>query len=556
VTVHAPLLQCRSFVFIVLLFCIAHVSFGQNTYNARFRLASLDTATSEVCYDLQLSNNGLESWRLFGFNINLFFDASLAQFLDFEVVSNSHVSESPPISRVLPRGTIPNSGLAYDSIGYLRVNVSERIQGEGELIDTTGEWISILQLCFNLTIDDITDPNTCFFINFDTPEILDAGIVPIDVVQESDPIEFAINLIPDMRIDLVPDGTFNSCFILDEDTADLCSDGIDNDEDGLMDCMDTSCGPGDLTIIQTAIECFNPLGSITISGGNDGLSYSIDGGANFVDTNVFVDLSPSIYDIIVMKNGITSCAFSNPVILQAPMCNEAEDEDCSDGLDNDGDGFIDCEDDSCLPRLDSVLVSLPINCPTLDDASIEIFSVFPNIEYSIDDGNTFGPDPIFMDLSQDTFRIIIRNINTLCLVEYDQNPIIIVPDTICVVPDENCGDGIDNDFDGLLDCLDEDCFGRTQCIDIPSFYIPNIIAINSATNNTLTIQSEEPINLRFINIYDRWGNQVYTESRSTEEVRWDGNFRGIVRTGVYIYHIQLDVDGTVIDRSGDITVVN
>jgi len=125
-----------------------------------------------------------------------------------------------------------------------------------------------------------------------------------------------------------------------------------------------------------------------------------------------------------------------------------------------------------------------------------------------------------------------------------------------VVPDENCGDGIDNDFDGLLDCLDEDCFGRTQCIDIPSFYIPNIIAINSATNNTLTIQSEEPINLRFINIYDRWGNQVYTESRSTEEVRWDGNFRGIVRTGVYIYHIQLDVDGTVIDRSGDITVVN
>lgn len=538
----------------MLLICCAHVSHGQNTYNSRFRIASLDTTTAEVCYNLQLSNTGPASWRLFGFNINIFYDASLGEYSSFDVVSNNHVSDSPPVSQVLPIGTIPNSGLSYDSIGYLRVNVSEKIQGEGEVFDSTGEWISMIQLCYNLSFDNITDPSTCFILNFDTPEIAMA-VVP-DLVQETDPIEISIDLVSEMRQDLIPDKTYNTCFILDEDTPDLCGDGIDNDEDGLLDCMDTSCGPGDIMIIQTAIECFNPVGSVTISGGNDGVLYSIDAGLTFVDTNLFEGLEPDIYDIVVVNKGINACAFSNPVILQAPMCNEAEEEDCMDGLDNDGDGLIDCEDDSCWPRIDDVVTTLPTNCPSLDNGSLEIISIFPNLEYSIDNGETYSPDPIFSDLSQDTFDVIIRNINTLCSQVYDQNPIIMIADTVCVVPDENCRDGIDNDFDGLIDCLDSSCRGLAECINVPSIFVPNIISVNSASNNVLTLESEEPLNLKGFKIFDRWGNKVYSEVQSVENIRWDGSFRGFVRTGVYIYHLQIDIDGSTINQSGDITVVN
>lgn len=555
-TLYTPLLQIKSLALCVILICTAQLSNAQNTYNSRFRLASLDTSTAEVCYDLQLSNTGPAPWRLFGFNINIFYDASLGEYISFGVVSDNHVSESAPVSRVLPTGTIANSGLSYDSIGYLRVNVSEKIQGEGEPFDSTGEWISIIQLCYRLTFGDIHDPSTCFILNFDTPEIIDASIVLPDLVQETDPDDISVNLISDMRQDLIPDKTFNTCFILDEDTPDLCGDGIDNDEDGLLDCMDTSCGPGSIMVVQSAIECFNPLGSITIEGGNEGVSYSIDGGATFLDTNIFELLDPDIYDIVVIQNGINACAFANPVILQAPMCNEAEEADCMDGIDNDGDGFIDCEDDSCLPRIDNVLVTLPTNCPSLDNSSIEVISVFPNVEYSIDDGMTFTPDPIFSDLNQDTFYIMIRNMNTMCAQAYDQNPIIIVADTTCVLPDEICADGIDNDFDGLLDCLDQDCRGITACINVPSVYIPNILSVNSANNNVLTLQSEEPLDVKAFNIFDRWGNNVYSETQSAENIRWDGTFRGFVRTGVYVYHLQIDVNGSIINQSGDITVVN
>ena len=70
------------------------------------------------------------------------------------------------------------------------------------------------------------------------------------------------------------------------------------------------------------------------------------------------------------------------------------------------------------------------------------------------------------------------------------------------------------------------------------------------------MKSEEPLSLRAFKIFDRWGNKVYSEVQSIENVRWDGSFRGFVRTGVYIYHLQIEIDGSTINQSGDITVVN
>ncbi len=533
---------------------------GQNTYSAQFNLASLDTTTAQACYDLQLSNTGLESWVLSGFNINIFYDASVGTFLSDSVVSSPHVSESDPRNVVPPSGTIVNSGLTYDSIGYLRVNVSDKIIGEGQVINNDSAWVSIIQICFELSLTDITDPNTCFTMNFDNQQIRDASGARPDIIQEAG-VNGGVpqNLVLETRSDVIPDRTYNSCFVLDEDNEDLCSDGIDNDEDGLIDCMDTSCGPGMITVSRTAIECFNPLGSLTLLGGNDDLMYSIDGGMTFSPDNNFLDLEAGLYDIVVTKNGINSCVFTNPQILQAPECNESEEGDCSDGIDNDGDGFIDCEDDSCLPRLDSIIAMVPFNCPFPDNGSIEILTVFPNVEYSIDSGQTFIADPIFTDLEEGAYYVMIRNMNTLCAVEYDQNPFILTQDTICIIPDEVCIDGIDNDFDGLIDCADEDCQGQASCVDIPDIYIPNIISIGNPPNDQMKIESGQIVLFRSVNIYDRWGNQVYKANNfsSTDNEAWDGTYKNNeARSGVYVYHIEVDIEGTIIDLVGDVTVIN
>tara|TARA_Y100000310_G_scaffold333762_1_gene411970 strand:+ start:220 stop:2175 length:1956 start_codon:yes stop_codon:yes gene_type:complete len=86
--------------------------------------------------------------------------------------------------------------------------------------------------------------------------------------------------------------------------------------------------------------------------------------------------------------------------------------DCSDGIDDDGDGEIDCGDSDCVG----------------DSACVEI----------CDDGIDNDGDSLIDCLDSDC-----------------------AGDSACV---EICDDGFDNDGDGLDDCLDSDCVGNVACV--------------------------------------------------------------------------------------------
>jgi hypothetical protein len=93
-----------------------------------------------------------------------------------------------------------------------------------------------------------------------------------------------------------------------------CSDGLDNDNDGLTDCNDQDCANDPVCLPET--NC------------NDGVDNDSDG---FTDCND------------------QDCA-------NDPVCQVFDTEtSCSDGIDNDGDSFIDCTDKDCAS--DPVCVS-------------------------------------------------------------------------------------------------------------------------------------------------------------------------------------------------------
>jgi len=516
---------------LALAFLISGEAVSQNSYSARFRLSSLDTTTNIACYDIQLSNPGTESWRLFAYNFNLFFDASVASFVRDSVVSDQHVSESDPISRVIPTGVVMNSGLPYDSIGFLRISISEIISGQGQEFEPNSPWISISQICFFIDLEDITDPTTCLAINFGTDQIRTATGARPDIVQETDPVDISRDLTPVDRLDVMPDRSFNSCFVLDEDTEDLCTDGIDNDEDGLLDCDDPSCNPGTIDVQRVEIECLTPTGSITLAGtSGEGILYSIDDGASFFPDSIFDNLDAGVYDVVVTRNDVSSCAFANTVILSAPDCAETDDISCTDGLDNDGDGLIDCADDSCQPQIETVTLRSPAICPNLTDGQIEISSLFPDVEYSIDSGMTYQASGVFDSISAGIYHVFIRNMITMCEQSSDMNPIEITPATSC----------------------------QTETI-LPDFFVPNVINPNNPPQNLLSITSEEDLFLRTFAVFDRWGNQVFIRRNvpATATEGWDGRYQnGDVRTGVYIYLLEFDLDGEIMVSRGDVLVIN
>ncbi|HRY77073.1 MAG TPA: DUF4215 domain-containing protein, partial [Candidatus Paceibacterota bacterium] len=117
------------------------------------------------------------------------------------------------------------------------------------------------------------------------------------------------------------DSCSNSCTLNLENTAELCSDGLDNDNDGLVDLDDSDCAP----FIQGAI-CGNGIIE-SPEACDDGNTLSEDGCSNLcaIESGYSCEGSPSICSVVENTSQL-----------------------CSDGIDNDGDGFIDLDDSDCI----------------------------------------------------------------------------------------------------------------------------------------------------------------------------------------------------------------
>ena len=93
-------------------------------------------------------------------------------------------------------------------------------------------------------------------------------------------------------------------------------------------------------------------------------------------------------------------------------------------------------------------------------------------------------------------------------------------------------------------------------------YIPNVIAPESGTdNNRFTLYGDESVvNIRSLQIYDRWGGKMavfLNIQPNRPELGWDGRFQGsYMLPGVYVYWAEIEyADGTTEVFQGDLTLV-
>lgn len=118
--------------------------------------------------------------------------------------------------------------------------------------------------------------------------------------------------------------------------------------------------------------------------------------------------------------------------------------ECFDGIDNDGDGLIDCADADCAGAVgDSCDTGVPGVCATgqtqcVDGAAACVQTVFPS------------PETIAAGTCNDSL-------------DNDCDGLVDAADPDCQVVTEICNDSIDNDNDGLIDCADPDCANDPAC---------------------------------------------------------------------------------------------
>lgn len=129
-------------------------------------------------------------------------------------------------------------------------------------------------------------------------------------------------------------------------TVEVCNNGTDDDGDGLIDCADSGCKPIISSVSMQNITCANPnSGQISITASGSGtLTYSIANEPSFQVNSVFTNLGTGLYTVRVKNDaGCTSTYTANIIRLESPPCIEI----CNDGIDNDGDGKVDCDDEDC-----------------------------------------------------------------------------------------------------------------------------------------------------------------------------------------------------------------
>jgi gliding motility-associated-like protein len=89
-----------------------------------------------------------------------------------------------------------------------------------------------------------------------------------------------------------------------------------------------------------------------------------------------------------------------------------------------------------------------------------------------------------------------------------------------------------------------------------SFFVPNIFSPNNdQQNDVLYVRGKGIQNLQFF-IYDRWGKQVF--STTSQENGWDGTCDGKkLNPATFIYYLKVKTfDGKVIEKKGNVTLVN
>jgi hypothetical protein len=192
-----------------------------------------------------------------------------------------------------------------------------------------------------------------------------------------------------------------------ENTDAACMDGVDNDGDMFTDCDDFDC-----TMAPDVTVCGNSTMSDT---SNDTSAVDEDSDATCADG---VDNDQDSY----MDCDDFSCSMNPDVTVCGGNSlggTENDDAQCMDGMDNDDDDAIDCLD------LDCVMAEAATSCNGPEDSDDACANGWDDDDDSFIDCDDFDCDGTAACPSENT--------------------------------DELCDDGVDNDMDDFVDCDDFDC---------------------------------------------------------------------------------------------------
>ncbi len=303
----------------------------------------------------------------------------------------------------------------------------------------------------NITVDVALDAITSVTSNFNTQQIScfgeDDGVAIVEVTGDYYPYNYSwSNSDADSILNDVVAGTYTVTVTNSIGCTTTASITISQPTELIItERADTTICPG-ATVVLTA----------GASGGNGSYQYVWDNSLGTGDTHAVNPLLTTTYNVTVTD--LNNCTAVEQVIITVEPCTEI----CDDGIDNDLDGDIDCDDTDCVPLATSTTL---VTCDNsnlsgqgtfiLHDANPIVSSesgVMISYHATLTDAQG-GINPLTSPYTSGDGAVYVRveRISSGC---FAVAMITLNVDVKCV---ENCGNGIDDDGDGLIDCDDPDC---------------------------------------------------------------------------------------------------
>ena len=407
---------------------------------------------------------------------------------------------------------------------------------------------------------EITDINSCnhqesFFV--DEPDSLElssnnqnvdcfgnsTGEIDLDVQGGTEPYSYSwSNLSNQEDLTGVPSGSY----IVDVVDNNGCSDSYSTLIEQPSQIVISNIDPINLICNNIA----NGEILISVTGGSPEYSYSIDGGYSNQSSNLFTDLFAGSYNILVEdQNG---CQVIDNIILTQPTQITISQETITDviGCYGDPTGSIDVTISDGVPPYTyqwnyngdlynfttpqilnltggsyELIVTDANNCTLQEFYNVNQpaqFDISPNISLPCED--PYGDISLFVDGGTGTYSY-----------QWYFDSDILTNETTSSISNMPVGTYIVeiNDINGCDTMAVYEIYFDSDCIFIPSGFTPN----GDGIHDTWEIDAFENVSDLVVQVYNRWGQEVFVSKGSYEP--WDGTFNSIdLPIAAYYYVIE------------------
>ncbi len=352
------------------------------------------------------------------------------------------------------------------------------------------------------------------------------------------------------------------CSICGGGLQEVCDNGVDDDGDGLVDCEDSDCARFPGCCPDGLADCNGVCVDLSSDIQNCGECGVVcdDGDPCTVDSCVNGECLHELLDEDGDGYAPTSCG-GDDCDDNDPNVNPGASEICDNGVDDDCDGLVDCEDADCAnaPECGGTGVC---GDPAAGDCCEANGTPYCSDESCC--SAVCAVDPFCCETSWDS--ICVEAAGKIC------DP--------CAPPQEICDNGTDDDGDGLVDCEDPDCGESPACCDgEPATFEMGDLILSGGEISTLGFAavgapSEVAITFTFSGDGVSWASDLVLviDDGTNPPVYWGGfdqTFNGVVfggtwpfdgagsaEDGFYAGTVSVPVDGLLLDGSFTIGIGN